>query len=225
MRNLRGFTMVEVVMASALTVVVVGAMAYMFHFAARTAANVSASANTTFQAQLLANELTRVIRNSVSCSTVTSGSNTGLRCTMPFNGTDFDGDGYNDSYTPIGVSKRGIEKYGTGKRVWFYMSDSTGLLANTGALVWRAQRNDNSTPVAGDRDTAFPYDRGTTNSRWNTIESVTFSVDSANRTTTFTIVSSQLSRARRTASSADVNSGAGFRTTLTRTVFWGNWHQ
>src|SRR5438876_10776433 len=111
MRKISAFTMVEVLMASMLTVVVVGGLAYVFHVAARTAANVSANVTATYEAQQLSNESSRVIRNSVSCAVVTSAGNTGLRCTMPASGTDTDMDGYADTYTPIGNSKRGIEKY------------------------------------------------------------------------------------------------------------------
>lgn len=225
MNRRKGFSLVEVVLASALTVVVVGTLASVYSLATRQAARAVASINGTRQAQILATEIAKTVSNSVYCAVITSGGNTGLRCTMPQNGTDKDGDGYLDEYTPYIVSKRGIEKFGRGKRVWYYFSDSTGNFTNTGTVLWRAQRNDDLLPTTTDKDSAWAFYYGTSNSRWKLIESINFSVDANAKTTTFTIIGSQKTGAERTATNSDVTMRAGYRTTLSRTSFWRNWRK
>jgi Tfp pilus assembly protein PilV len=218
-----GFSIIEVLLAAVLTAVVLGALTSVYSFAARTASNAAASANATRQAQMLGNEIAKVVRNAVQCDVIVGSGNTGLRCTMPANGVDVDGDGYLDTYSPQRISKRGLEKWGKGNRVWFYMANSTGDFSKPGTIVWRAQRIDDSPPTSSDCDSKWAYYYGSSKLRWDITEALTFSVDSANQLTSFSVTCSQLARADRMAKTSDVNSGSGYRTTLSRTIFWRNW--
>lgn len=225
MRRRRGFTLVEAVISAALTVVVVGTLAAVYSFSVQQAASAVAAVNSTKQAQQLADEMAKTISNSVSVKVVNSGGNIGIKCILPAVGTDTDMDGLQDTFVPQKVSKRGIEKYGTGTRVWYYMATGTGNFTNPGTIVWRAQRSDDTLPVGADTNYSWTYYYSGSVSRWNIIQSITFANDIPNRLTTVTITCSQLNRALRTASSTDVATGAGARTIISRKCYWSNWRQ
>src|SRR6185503_10292370 len=78
------------------------------------------------QARKLLDEIEAVVRDSISVSVVTSGSNQGIKCVLAQQSkksatvlsTDSKVSGSAD---PIGVTKRGYDKHGSGKRVWFYL--------------------------------------------------------------------------------------------------------
>ncbi|MFI5385379.1 MAG: hypothetical protein ACHQ50_04575 [Fimbriimonadales bacterium] len=170
------------------------------------------------QANRLADEMSQLIGNSKFCDTASSGSITALRCRLPNTGVDTNADGLIDRVTPATADAAGTETYKTGTYVWFYQSDATGAWGNSGSVVWRARPVTSSNPAAGDLDAAWSlyYSGG---SRWNFIDSITFTNDPGSQTTTFTINASSLNRAERSASA--LSSGAeSTHVSLTRTVHW-----
>jgi hypothetical protein len=173
------------------------------------------------QASNLADEISRVIGNSKACTLAVSGSVTGLKCTMPDSGLDKNGDGVLDQINPTSVDPSGTETFGTGKYVWFYMSDTTGAWGTVGTFVWRAKPLTSANPVPGDLDTAWAKYYGSAG-RWNFIDSISYSNDATNHCTTFTINASSLNRAERTAA-GETSTSNNSKLTITRTVFWRNY--
>jgi type II secretory pathway pseudopilin PulG len=225
MRKARAFTIIELTLATALTAIIVGALGTVYVFAARESSESTAAASATRQAQMLMAEISDVVSQAVNVQIYSAGGNTGLKCTMPVNGLDTDGDGYLDTYTPRAIGKRGYEKYGYGKRIWFYRSGATGAFASLGGIVWRAQRNDDNAPTAFDKDTAWTYYPGVASTRWNLIERMTFALDAPNKTVTVNITGSSLMRADRVGNVAEVAEGQAAKTAISQNIFWRNWRK
>lgn len=214
----RGATLMEMLIAMVLLVVLIGATTALYGFTvSRTVAD-TANASVVTQATSLAAELEKIISQSTVCDLQTSGGNTALRCQISNTGTDTDGDGLIDSFTPTSVSSAGLEVFTTGKYVWFYRSSAAGSWGTSGQYVWRATPSSSSAPAAANLDTKWSLYYGGS-PKWNLIDGLTFSVDAINRTTTFTISASALNRAERTAASGE---SLASRITITRTVFWSN---
>lgn len=223
MRKRRGTTLVEMALALSLTALVLGVLAVLYGFTMGRLAHATANFGATNDASLAANAIGQTIRDAYSCTTVTSNGKTGLRCTMPANATDRDGDGKQDTYLISSVSRRGLERTVAGRRVWYYLGDSTGAFGTTGTILWRAERTDDSNPTASDVDRAFAY-VNTTQPRYPLISSLTFSVDSTALTVTFTISASALTRAVRSAPAGEATNQS-YSHTETRTAFWRNWRK
>jgi type II secretory pathway pseudopilin PulG len=222
MRN-RGSSLIEMLLVVMLTSVLLATLATLYGFSMGRAARSAARYAALDQANTLADKIEATVQQAVSCSIVTSGGFSGLKCTMPATGQDRDGDGYVDRYSPTGVSRRGSEKYGTGKRVWFYPSNSTGSFTALGTIIWRAERADDSLPTSSDGDKTFAYYFDGTTARYNLVSSATFSVDSTNSTATCVITASSQLRSERVGSAAD---GAGAETVVvTKTMSWRNWRK
>jgi hypothetical protein len=171
---------------------------------------------------LSSNDIGTVIKNSYSSSTVTLNGVTGLKCIMPSTGTDKDGDGHLDSWTLAAVSRRGYEKISLGKRVWFYLGDSTGTFGTSGTILWKAERSDDLNPTGSDAITKYSY-LTSTRLRYPLISSLSFSVNSAAQTVTYTVVAGSLTRAERTPGTEASNQS--YTHTETRTAFWRYWRK
>jgi prepilin-type N-terminal cleavage/methylation domain-containing protein len=223
----RAFTLVELMLVTAITSVIVGALASLFVFVSSKAAQTMAKNGVLLQAQALAEELDSTLSQAQGCRVVPvkTGIN-GIKCVLPATGTDSDNDGVIDKYATAWVGPTGIEGNGTGRRVWFYMSNSGGLVDNAvtkGGVLWRAWRSDDGLPTATDIDPkfAFYYDRP--GNKWNFIDQVEW-VDNGNGTITYTIYANKLFRAERQADATDLASQqSAFK--LTRTVFLKNWRR
>src|SRR2546423_251599 len=121
MHKRRGMTLIEMALALSLTALIIGVLTVLYGFTMERLAHATADFAASDDAFLASNDIGTVIRNANTCTTVTSGSVTGLKCTMPSTGTDKDGDGHLDSWTLTAVSRRGYEKVTLGKRIWFYL--------------------------------------------------------------------------------------------------------
>ena len=226
MRRARGITLVEVLLATLLTAIIVGTLTSLYVFVVNRAAHAAADVSTTHQVQALSGILKRNISSAVSCEVVTAGGNTGLKCIMPVDGVDKDTDGYFDSYSPNGVSRRGIAKFGSGKRIWFYFADTTGNFAVPGKLLWKAVRTDDALPTAADVDNAFTYYYGSGKETWNLIESVTFVTDSSRGITSYSINSSSLTRTdMRKSDAVSITDADSYTADLSRTIYWRHWRK
>ena len=214
----RGATIVEVLLGIAMVATLTLATTTLYGFCVHRVMSETTKTSVITQASALADEIAEVIENSKSNTTVTAGSVTGLRCTIPNTGTDKDGDGVFDRIDPTSVDSTGVETYNTGEYVWFYMSDATGAFGTVGTYVWRAQCPTSANPSAGTYDTNWAKYYGGSG-RYKFIDSVSFSVDSVNHCTTFTINASLLDR-NETSASAETSTSNNSKISITRKVFW-----
>lgn len=228
MTSRRAFTLVELMMVTAITAVIVGTLGSLFVFVSTKASQSLSKNGVLLQTQALSEAFEQTFSQARSCQVVAvrSGVN-GIRCQLPATGTDQDGDGVIDKYSGNWVGPTGREGYGEGLRVWYYMSDNTGLPASAvvkGGKVWRAFTSGNSLPTGGEVDTKFAFYYGNTaQPKWNFIDSIEFTVN-ADGTVGYTIKSSKLFRAERAAATSDAAS-TKTQLILNRTVYCKNWRR
>jgi hypothetical protein len=218
--------MVEVMLTTAMISVVVGSMAMVYSYTvARTSHAVAATA-VSDEIQKLSDELDAVISQASSASVVTFGGNTGLRCTMPATQVDTNGDGNVDAYQPATMTG-GSPTWGKGKRIWFYTADSTGDFTRPGPIVWRAERNDDLLPTAANADRAFAYyGSSSVTPRFGLIDQLSWVSNATDKSVTYTIRASSLTRAQRASASAySSEKNVSETLTLTKNVFLRNWRQ
>lgn len=214
----RGASLIEVMLGIVMVTVLTLATTTLYGFCVQRVMAETTKSSVVTQVSQLADEISSVISNSKACTTVTVGSVTGLRCTIPDSGLDKNGDGVLDRIDPTSVDTSGNETFNTGEYVWFYMSDATGAFGTTGTLVWRAQCPTSANPGAGTYDTAWAKYYGG-NPRWKYVDSISFSIDTVNHCTTFTINASMLNRNESSAAS-ETSTSNNSKVTVTRTVFW-----
>jgi prepilin-type N-terminal cleavage/methylation domain-containing protein len=221
----RGFSIVELMIVVILSALVLGVTVSLYGFSMTRLAQGSSRFSTEDQARKLLDEIESVLRDSVSVSTVTSGSVTGLKCVLAQQSNrsasiTSTSSKLASSADPIGVTKRGYDKHGTGKRVWFYMGSSTGAFGTSGTTCWRAERNDDTNPTTTDVIANFTNFTGSSNQRFPLVTSISFSIDSTNKTATVTVASRMLWRDERTGSATEKQSQTF---TETRTIGWRHW--
>ncbi|HVL39513.1 MAG TPA: hypothetical protein VM328_09005 [Fimbriimonadaceae bacterium] len=207
-------TLAETLLCVALTSLVVGTMAAMYGFAAVRLTNAYSTAEVLDQANEVADELERTIRNAKDCEVITSGSSIALRCRMPEKGVDVNVDGRIDLYDPSLV-ELGIEVYLGGKYVWFYPAGTGATYKSGSGAIWRAEVTGTSDPTSSDLDRKFAY-YFDSRRRVPLVTRVDLSVDRSRRLATFTV-----------RGSAPAGAGAtGTRSKtiqVTRSVHWRNW--
>lgn len=218
MRTRRGSTLFEALIAVCIAASIMIAAVTLYGFVSARLMSDGTHAAVLAQANRLADEMTLVIGNARLCDTVTAGSTTALRCRLPSTGLDTNADGLVDRVTPLAADANGSETYKTGTYVWFYQSDASGAWGNLGTLVWRAKPITGANPGPADLDSAWSLYYGG-GSRWNFIDSVTFTNDPGSQTTTFTINASSLNRAERSAAALP-NGTESTHVTITRTIHW-----
>lgn len=203
-----------------LTAMVLGVMATLYGFAMSRLGHATATFVTTSDAVWAADVVEATIRDSHTCSMVSVSGKPTLKCTLPVAETDRDNDGFADRYTPVGVTRRGWEKWGsTGKRIWFYQASDSGTPGTSGTYLFRAQRSDDTTPSTSDIDREFTFDHGT-KVRRPLISGFSATVNASNRTVTFTISTSSLTRDERSHGTESTNNY--YTHSETRTVAWRN---
>lgn len=212
-------TLVELMVGVVMVVVLTFATAALYLFSTKRVAAQGADSAVQMQVAQLASEINKMVSQAKTCQTVTKNSSVALVCEMPATGTDQDYDGVKDHFTPDG-SAGGKEVFNTGFYVWFYMSDNTGAWGNSGNKIWRAVVNSNAAPGPSNIDQKWGqyYGNGT---RWNLIDSLTFTSDPLAQTTTYTISASSLARAERSALTDPNTPGSSL--TASWTVFWQNY--
>lgn len=225
MKRNRGFTLIELVIASAITTITVGSMAMVYHFAAIRTSSAFATGTVTSQVQTLASEIDKTIMDSSGSAVVTAFGNTGLKCTLPQTEVDTDADGKKDTYQPATLNA-GAPTWGKGKRVWFYMANATGNFSAPGTILWKAERNDDLYPTGADADKTFTFNGGAGTQRFSLVDQVSFSTSSADKTATYTVRASALMRADRSSATAYTTEKNMAQTvTVSKTVFMENFRQ
>lgn len=223
----RGFTVTEVIIASATSVLMLTTLVSLFYFCTVRSANAVANAGSVLQAQILADELGHMIRNSVSGSVQTHATlgRKSLRLVMPTVASDTDGNGAIDTFQPSTVSRTNSEKYGAAKRVWFYMSDATGLYDRSGNILWRAEVDGDGVPTSPtERKRAWGYYYTTNNHRYFLVDSIDWSA--SGRGVTFTLnCLARLHSEEKAATNISRRSDISRSLSLTRTVACRNWRR
>jgi hypothetical protein len=162
MHRLRGATLIEMVFTLSLTAMVITTTVTLYAFVAIRSGDSITKYNSFQQTKDLMGAISDVASNAISCTNVSIGSVTALKCTMPNTGTDRDRDGLLDTYDPAGVYKTLKEYYSPGKRIWFIPSTSPFALGSSGKFWYRAYRDDDSNIISDNVDAKWSYLTGTT---------------------------------------------------------------
>jgi type II secretory pathway pseudopilin PulG len=217
----RGFTLLELLLAAMLTVLVVSTLTLLYGFTFNGVANSATTFATNDQASQVLETVAETASQAISCTTVTSGQQTALKCTMPAAATATDADGYPDTFQPSSTSRRGVERYLPGVRIWYYFSDDSGAFGASGTTLWRAKRTDDSPPTAPDADALWTFYGGSGRQRHGLISSLSFGVSGTSDTVTITVASSSLLSTERRPSSGQ-SPPQTMTVTVSRVVQWRN---
>ncbi len=225
MTRRRGFTLVEVMMTSVLGALIVGATGGLMVFATKRAQHAYSENAVVTQVLQLSAEMESTISSAVGCSVQTNAFGSSIKCIMPAQSRDGDNDGKADDWDATTISSAGTEKYGNGVRVWYYWADATGAFGSAGPKpqFYRAYRNDDSSPTAGDIDLRFSRLYNATGSRWSLIDTVTFSESPTTKLFNFTITASKLISQERTAGGTTGSDMRDFR--ISRSVMAQEWRK
>ena len=219
----RGFTLVELLVVIGVSSIVLGGLGTLYCYTMGQLGDSLAEMTSTDQATTAFRDMKASVGNAVLCETKVVNGIVALRCKMPSVEIDLNGDGVADSYAPASLDKKGLERYAVGKRVWYYMADSTGLFGTTGTILWRAVVATDSNPAAADRDLAWTYLYSrTTSPRFPLVTGFAPTVDATNRLVTLDLSAESADYADRKAVTSD---GAARRRgiRLLSKVFWRHW--
>ena len=218
-----GFTLVELLIVIGVSAIVLGGLGTLYAYTASQLGDATAELAATDQATRALGEIEWSVQNAVLCETKTLNGVTALRCKMPAVEIDLNGDGIADSYAPNSLDKKGLEKYGLGKRVWYYPSDSTGTFGAVGTTLWRAVVAGDGNPASADRDLLWTFLYGRiTSPRFPLVSAFSVTVDAANRLVTVNLASESADYAeRRPAATDSVARKRDLR--IVSQVCWRNW--
>ena len=216
--RLRGSTLIELLIVVAVQFVILGAAASLYLFTVQQCGQATAAIGPLVQANAAMDAIALTVRESMNCTVQSAGSVTGLRCILPANAADGDGDGVNDLWMPTSFALDGKPKYAKGTRVWFYLGDATGAFGTVGTILWRATRADDNKPTTADADRAWSlYYAGAP--RYALVDSISFTVSATSATTTVGLVASASAR-KPDASGATASAQDQQRVSLARTMSW-----
>lgn len=219
----KGFTLVELLVVIGVASIVLGALGTLYCYVMAQIGDATAEMTATDQATTAFRDMEATVRDAVLCEARTLNGVVALRCKMPNEEVDLNGDGIAESYAPSSIDKLGLEKYALGKRVWYYLSNSTGTFGSPGSILWRAVVAGDANPGAADRDLAWTFRYGQTNApRFPLVTTFSVAVNATNRVVTLDLAAESADYADRKASTNDALSRRrGIR--LTSGVFWRNW--
>ncbi len=225
--NRRGFSLVELLIVTAMTALLIGILGYIYVWVSGKSAQAYAQQAVIAQGSKLSDEMENTVANAVSCTVAANLFGTTMKCVMPENATDTNGDGIDDKWSPKMVTPRGQAKYGAnGKRVTYYFSDSTGnFLAVPGSAtryLYRAIRTDAANPTLANSDNTFRNNPGG-GFKWNLVSSVVFTPDTPNKLITMKIKSTNVAYGMDRRAATTTNLSREFE--LERTVFTQNWRK
>ena len=212
-------------LASSLTVIIVGVLCSLYLFVSIRLGHVTATALTLGQAEDALKLIADTASEASEVELVSAGDVTAIKMTMPATGVDKDNDGYPDRFIPLGVSKRMSPQWGSGVRIWFYTGNSTGAFPTTGTYFWRAKRNDDANPTAADRDnSSATYYGGFL--KFQMLNHTLVAVSSTDQTLTFTIDSAAvIGQAENESTNANSSATDVRGEKVQRVVKWRNWRR
>jgi prepilin-type N-terminal cleavage/methylation domain-containing protein len=227
MNRRRGFSLVELVIVTAMTSLLIGILGYVYVWVSGKSAQAYAQQAVISQASRITDDMEKTISNAVSCTAGTNLFGSTLSCTMPETGLDTNADGVDDKWAPKLITPRGLPKYGnSGKRVWYYFSDSTGnffaVPSAAQRYIFRAIRADAAMPSLANADNTFRNNPGG-GFKWNLVSSVTFTPDIPKKLITVKVKCTNLAYGinRR----ADSTNSLSREFELERTIFTQNWRK
>lgn len=182
--------MVETVLASVLTAIVVGALVTVFGYVSNRTAKAYGQSAAVRQASKVADEIASYVGNALDVSLVTVNGQTCLKCTMPSTGRHADGNLRYDLYEPDSIKALSMESFNPGQRVWFYMGDTNGGPIATGAYIHKAVRSDDSGPVSSNVDVPWEKYPGNATRKYPLVTAVAWALDSTYKFVTFTVYAS-----------------------------------
>lgn len=156
----RGFTLVELMLVSTISLLLIIVTTTLYAFVATRTSDSISQYNSIYQAEQLLSAIEQTAANSIDCRVSAIGSSSTITCTLPADGTDFNGDGIIDNPSPSRIGKLMKGEYDRGKRVWFYSSDATGKVGSSGTYWFRAMRDDDSTISDADMDRRWSFANG-----------------------------------------------------------------
>lgn len=212
----RGHTLVEMIIATGLLAIMVAGLTALFGFTGKRNLYAIARFSVLRSASVSAKDIEATVEMAVNCQEVANGTSDALVCTMPLNGTDTSGDGVLDTFTPSRISKRGYPRYGSGQRVWYFLSDANGVFGNSGPYLYRAIRNDGANPGVDDIDKVWSVDYQMGRPKRGPLTGMTFTVDAVNKTVQYNLTLSQAIRRDQ----APVNGEASHSLTVQGKTFW-----
>ena len=157
-----GATLIELLATMSLMVVALATTVTLYAFVVIRSGDAVTKYNSYQQSNDLMTAISDVSSNAISCTNVTMGSVTALKCTVPNAGIDRDNNGIFEQYNPSGVYKTLKESYSPGTRIWFIPSTNPFSLGTPGKFWYRAYRSDDLNIVADNVDAKWSYMNGTT---------------------------------------------------------------
>ena len=217
------FTLIETTLALSITAMIIGSATLLHAYVLRQLGTVSATYSNYRQAQDLLDTIDQVASQAQSYSIPSSGSITLLKLVMPATCTDTNNDGLYDLCTPSRVSKRGIEEWGQGKRIWFYPGDITGALFSNGKPCAAIVTGDGN-PSAGTTIIGFlKYSNGKL--KHGNIDSMSFSAINSDSFSVTVTASSNTSELAERKPDAAQDAGLKDSYSITRTIFLARWRK
>ena len=126
MTRRRAFTLVEMMLAVALTALILGTVTSVYAFTIKRLGYGLADASSQNEAEYAMDVIDGTIGKAQSCTVVSMSGAQGLKCVMPATCTDLTGDGILDTCSPNYINRRSLEEWGNGYRIWFYFGGSNG---------------------------------------------------------------------------------------------------
>lgn len=213
----RGFTLIETVLAVALSAMVIGVIATLYGFATIRLSDAYTKSSLADQLNSFADRLDLTIRNAKTCVSAEGGAT--LNCSMPTNGVDTDGDGVDDTWYADKSDASGNAQYTAGGHAWFYNAGAVGTYHTGTGNIWTAETVGATAPSAANTDKKFcNYFSGP--ARFPLVTGLSVTVNAAGHSVTYTLTGSTQIGSEKAASADDTTSRT---VTLTRTVAWRNY--
>lgn len=152
MRTKRGTTLIETIFTLSLASTILAAVATLASYVLIRTGDSVTQFNTINDSQEVLDAIALTATEAISCTNVTVGSITAIKCTMPANGSDLDGDGILETYLPNKVYKTLQETHTNGKRIWYFASPWPVSVGASGRYWYRAIKSSDSTPSLADID-------------------------------------------------------------------------
>jgi prepilin-type N-terminal cleavage/methylation domain-containing protein len=219
-RRHRAFTLIEMMVSVSIFAMIFGLAGMLYVQSTWRAANAMETNKLVGEVRDLDRFLETTFQNATNVQSVYRGlpllSATAIECTMPANGSTYDQFGLYNSYTPSSCTN-GAVHWGTGKLRYLYFSDSTGAYANSGSTFCVSEVSSGA-PTSYFAPFTYLYSNTNINN-WYLIDSVTFTINSANNTVTYVIHATDLTQTGQAlGTSADTADSHTLQ--LTRTVYW-----